>query len=87
MCLLTIKGYFKCLYFTAFNHHNLNQFQKNVLILFSENNKAFGSSYAQKQANYFPVHQIIRIDDTGHEMIYFKWNSVYPKAMAYLNSL
>nr|WP_315193692.1 alpha/beta hydrolase [uncultured Flavobacterium sp.] len=66
---------------------NLNQFQKKVLILFSENNKAFGSSYAQKQANYFPVHQIIRIDDTGHEMIYFKWNSVYPKVLTYLNSL
>ena len=55
--------------------------------IYSENNKAYDLSVAQKEANYFPIHQIEKIDDTGHEMIYFKWNSVYPKAMAYLNSL
>lgn len=66
---------------------NLNQYQKKVLILYTENNKAYELYGAQKVANYFPIHQIERIDDTGHEMIYFKWNSVYPKALAYLNSL
>lgn len=66
---------------------NLNQYQKNVLILYSEKNKAYDLSVAQKEANYFPIHQIEKIDGTGHEMIYFKWNNVYPKALAYLNSL
>ena len=58
-----------------------------MLILYSENNDAYGLQVAQKVASYFPIHQIERIDGTGHEMIYFKWNSVYPKVLAYLNSL
>lgn len=66
---------------------NLNLYQTNVLILYSENNDAYGLQVAQKVASYFPIHQIERIDGTGHEMIYFKWNSVYPKVLAYLNSL
>lgn len=66
---------------------NLNQYQKKVLILYSENNNAYDLSVAQNEANYFPIHQIEKIDGTGHEMIYFKWNNVYPKALAYLNSL
>lgn len=66
---------------------NLNQYQKKVLIIYSENNTAYGLSLAQKVANYFPVNQIEKIENTGHEMIYFKWDSVYPKALAYLNSL
>ena len=66
---------------------NLNQYQKKVLILYSQNNKAYGISNAQKAANYFPIHQIEKIDGTGHEMIYFKWQSVYPKVLAYLNSI
>ncbi|WP_445737596.1 alpha/beta hydrolase [Mariniflexile sp.] len=66
---------------------NLNQYQKKVLILYSENNKAYDLSVAQKEANYFPIHQIEKIDGTGHEMIYFKWNSVFPKVLSYLNSL
>ena len=28
-----------------------------------------------------------KIDDTGHEMIYFKWGNVYPVALTYFNSL
>lgn len=66
---------------------NLNQYQNKVLVIYSQNNRAYGLSLAQKAANYFPIHQIERIDGTGHEMIYFKWNSVYPKALTYLNSL
>ena len=66
---------------------NLNQYQKKVLILYTENNKAYELSGAQKVANYFPIHQIEKIDGTGHEMIYFKWDTVYSKVLTYLNSL
>lgn len=66
---------------------NLNLYQTKVLILYSEKNEAYGLTVAQKIANYFPIDQIERIDGTGHEMIYFKWNNVYPKVLTYLNSL
>ena len=66
---------------------NLYQYQTKVLLLYSENNLAYGFTFAQREANYFPIHQIEKIDNTGHEMIYFKWNSVYPKVLEYLNSL
>lgn len=66
---------------------NLNQYQTNVLFIYGENNKSYGLSFAQKEAAFFPNSDIIQIDDTGHEMIYFKWNSVYPVVLDYLNSL
>lgn len=66
---------------------NLNQFQTNVLFLYGENNKSYGLSFAQKEAAFFPNTDIVQIDDTGHEMIYFKWSSVYPVVLDYLNSL
>lgn len=66
---------------------NLNQYQTNVLFLYGENNKSYGLSFAEKEAAFFPNSDIVKIDDTGHEMIYFKWNSVYPVVLNYLNSL
>jgi proline iminopeptidase len=66
---------------------NLNQYQTNVLFIYGENNKSYGLSFAQKEAAFFPNSDIVQIDDTGHEMIYFKWNSIYPVVLDYLNSL
>ena len=66
---------------------NLDQYQTNVLFLYGENNKSYGLRFAEKEAAFFPNSEIIQIDDTGHEMIYFKWNSVYPVVLDYLNSL
>jgi proline iminopeptidase len=66
---------------------NLNQFQTKVLFLYGENNKSYGFSFAQKEAAFFPGADIVQIDDTGHEMIYFKWNAVHPVVLGYLNSL
>ncbi|GGZ32533.1 hypothetical protein GCM10007049_27540 [Echinicola pacifica] len=66
---------------------NLNQYQTNVLFIYGENNKSYGLSFAQIEAAFFPNSDIVQIDDTGHEMIYFKWNSVYPVVLDYLNSL
>lgn len=66
---------------------NLNRFQANVLFIYGENNKSYGLSFAQKEAAFFSNAEIVQIDDTGHEMIYFKWNSVYPVVLNYLNSL
>lgn len=66
---------------------NLNQYQTKVLFLYGENNKSYGLRFAEKEAAFFPKSEIIQIEDTGHEMIYFKWNSVYPVVLDYLNSL
>ncbi len=66
---------------------NLNSYQTNVLFLYGENNKSYGLRFAQKEAAFFPNKEIVQINDTGHEMIYFKWNSVYPVVLNYLDSL
>lgn len=66
---------------------NLQQFDTKVLFIYGENNKSYGLSFAQKEAAFFPNTQITQIDDTGHEMIYFKWNLVHPVVLNYLNSL
>ncbi|MEZ4970437.1 MAG: alpha/beta hydrolase [Flavobacteriaceae bacterium] len=66
---------------------NLSQYTTNVLLLYSENNTSYGSQIAVEEASKFPNSQVAKINDTGHEMIYFKWNSVYPIVLNYLNSL
>lgn len=66
---------------------NLSQFDTKVLFLYGENNKSYGLDFAKKEAAFFTNSDIVQIDDTGHEMIYFKWNSVSPVVLNYLNSL
>ncbi len=66
---------------------NLSQYQPNVVFLYGELNSAYGLEFCQKEAQYFSTNEIFQIDDTGHEMIYFKWDNVYPVVLNYLNSL
>lgn len=66
---------------------HLNQYPTQVLFIYGENNKSYGLSFAQKEAAFFSNAEIVQIDDTGHEMIYFKWELVYPVVLNYLNSL
>ena len=66
---------------------NLGQFQTEVLFIYGENNQSYGLSFAEKEAEFFPQSRIVQIDDTGHEMIHFKWPSVQPVVLEYLNSL
>lgn len=66
---------------------NLHLYTTKVLFIYGENNTAYGAVYAQKEADLFPDAQVSQIDDTGHEMIYFKWENVYPVVLTYLNSL
>jgi proline iminopeptidase len=66
---------------------NLNQYSTKVLFLYGELNTAYGLEFAEKEAKYFQNTQITQINGTGHEMIYFKWNNVYPVVLTYLNSL
>jgi proline iminopeptidase len=66
---------------------NLNNYKTKVIFLYGENNIAYGLVFAQKHAAFFPNAQIFKINDTGHEMIHFKWDTVYPIALNYLKSL
>ena len=66
---------------------NLDQYQPQVLFLYSEFNQSYGLSFAQKEAAFFPSATIAEVKGTGHEMIYFKWENVSPIVLNYLNSL
>ncbi len=66
---------------------NLGDFKKSVLFLKAELNNANPQTRAQQLASYFPNSQLKIINGTGHELIYFKWDSVYPIVLNYFNSL
>lgn len=66
---------------------NLHQFTAKVLFLYGELNTAYGLDFANKEAKYFTNKQVSKVNGTGHEMIYFKWNNVYPIVLSYLNAL
>lgn len=68
---------------------NISQFKTKVLFVYSENNRAYGSSYAQKVSAAFPSVQLYKVNGAGHDLLAFQtgWNNFYPIALAYLNSL
>lgn len=68
---------------------NLNQFNKKVLFVYSENNKAYGLTYAQKVSSAFLNVQLFKTNGAGHDMLSFDtgFNNTYPTMLAYLNSL
>jgi len=67
--------------------NNLSEFTTKILFLYSENNRAYGEAFASKESAAFPNVQLSKVNGTGHEMIYFKWDNVYALALPYLNSL
>lgn len=72
----------------GFNFHDhLSLYTTKVLLLYGENNRAYGQAFAQKEASFFPNIQVSKVNGTGHEMIYFKWPTVYALVLPYLNSL
>ena len=66
---------------------HLNQFTTKVLFFYSELNTAYGYEYAQKVSSPYNNVQLEKINGSGHEMIYFGWNTLHPLALTYLNSL
>ena len=66
---------------------NLGQFNKPVLFIYSENNKAYGTAHATLLSSSYPDIQLVQMPDCGHDMIYFQWEEFYPLALNYLNSL
>lgn len=68
---------------------NLDQFTTKVLFVYSENNQAYGPDHAQKVSSAYPNVQLLKIDDSGHDMLSFPtgWSHFYPEALNYFISL
>ncbi|HRI61219.1 MAG TPA: alpha/beta fold hydrolase, partial [Saprospiraceae bacterium] len=68
---------------------NLQQFDTQVLFVYSENNKAYGEQHALNVSSAYHNVQLFRVDDAGHDMLSFPrgWENFYPVGLAYLNEL
>jgi proline iminopeptidase len=66
---------------------NLSQYKTKVLFLYSERNTAYGSAWAEQVAAPYPNVDMQMVKNCGHEMFYFGWSDLYPKALNYLNQL
>lgn len=66
---------------------NLQAYTTRVLFVYSELNRAYPHEWAVKVSAPFPSKEIVMIENSGHEMLYFGWADFYPKALNYLNEL
>lgn len=66
---------------------NLDKYQKKVLIIYSELNKAYGRNWAEEVAAPFPNKEVQIVLGAGHEMVYWGWTEMYPVVLAYLDEL
>ncbi|RYU93557.1 alpha/beta fold hydrolase [Emticicia agri] len=69
--------------------NNLKSYTTLVLFIYSERNKSYGLTYAQKISSAYPNVQLEKINGAGHDMLSFPtgWNNFYPIALNYLNTL
>ncbi len=66
---------------------NLHKYNTKTLFIYGSKNRAYGYDFAKKEAQNFPNYEIVKIENTGHEMVYFEWNQVYAATLSYLNAL
>lgn len=66
---------------------NLAQFRPTVLFVYSELNQAYGRTYAQHVSSAYKDVELVEIAGSGHEIPYFGWETFYPVAKAYFNTV
>ena len=66
---------------------NLHQYTTRVLFCYSELNNAYGKAYAEYVSSAYPNVQLIEIQGSGHEMLYFGWDKFYQITKTYLNTI
>ena len=66
---------------------NLGQYTTRVLFVYSELNQAYGQAHAQHVSAAYPNVDLVQINGTGHEIPYFGWETLYPVASMYLQSV
>jgi proline iminopeptidase len=62
----------------------LAAFTTEVLFLYSELNRAYGPQWAATVAAAYPNVRLDVVRGSGHEMLYFGWEDLFPKSLAYL---
>lgn len=68
---------------------NLHRYTTKILFIYSERNKSYGLSHAQKIASDFPNVQLFETRGAGHDMLSFPtgWSNTFPIMLNYFNSL
>lgn len=68
---------------------HLSDFNKPVLFLYSEHNKAYGKAHAEQVSAAFNEVELFLAKDAGHDMLSFPrgWNNAFPVMLNYLNQL
>jgi len=66
---------------------HLQQYDTEVLFAYSEFNSAYGADWAHDVGEVFPHVTYFEVKGSGHELLYFGWDSFYPVALTYLNKL
>jgi len=66
---------------------NLLRYETPVLFAYSERNQAYGKSHAERVSSAYPRVQLVEIRGTGHNIVSFGWENLYPVAKAYLDTM
>jgi proline iminopeptidase len=66
---------------------HLGEFATRVLFMYSELNRAYGFDWAKQVGSEFPDVEYFEVKNSGHELLYFGWDELYPKALTYLNEM
>jgi proline iminopeptidase len=66
---------------------NLHQYTTEILFLYSEKNSAYGRSWAEQVSSPYPNVNLQMVLGSGHEMFFFGWTDLYPRALNYFNQL
>lgn len=66
---------------------NLSQYRTKVLFTYGELDIAYGTAHAELVSSAYPNVQLVEIKGTGHEIPYFGFDTFYPIAKAYLDSI
>lgn len=64
-------------------------YQRPVLFLYSERNRAYGRAWAERVSSAYPQVTLARIDEAGHDLLTFEpgWSHFFPAALAYLQGV
>jgi len=68
---------------------HLDKFDKEILFVYSESNKAYGSIHAQKVSSAYQKVTLFETKSAGHDMLTFEkgWNNTLPAIISYLNKI
>lgn len=66
---------------------NLQAFTRQVLFLYSENNRAYGAAWAAAVSAPYANVRLEEVAGCGHEILYFGWEDFFPRTLRYLNEM